>query len=168
MIAFRIGLPPRFYNHADNDGVHATNPFHKTDGDPKPQTTTMQSYDRASRDSSYLDDFVGSFENPLAEDLPPLAGGITNPLSNIDDFDINEFDDKLFETLDDMDLHDDIPDIGEDLLVKPPKSLPKALAASRVPPPAPSRRPERKLSQQQFDKIWEDICATIPENTDAS
>ena len=118
---------------------------------------------RDSRDSALLD-----YVNPLAEDLPPLTSGVENPLGNIPDYDMNlvtdidEFDDQLFETLAEMEVQDEITDLSAG---GPSKASSFADRPQSKPVPG-SRKTERRMSQQEFDKIWDDICATIPDGSE--
>lgn len=131
-----------------------------------------QSNDRTSRDSARLscdsarmsrDSAI--FDNPLAgieDDLPPISTGVSNPLVDFtspDDLNMDDFDDHLFDALDQIELHDEEPDIGEDLEMRPrPPPL------SQAPSHATARKPPvtRGLSQQEFDQMWDDICSTLP------
>ena len=122
---------------------------------------------RDSRDSALLE-----YGNPIAEeDLPPLTSGVENPLENIPDYDMNlvtdidEFDDQLFETLAEMEVQDEISDLN----VVGQKATSVVDRPQIKPVSAPgSRKTERRLSQQEFDKIWDDICATIPDGSELS
>ncbi len=97
----------------------------------------------------------------MEDELPPLATGVSNPLvdyTNFDDLDMDDFDDQLFEALDQFELNDEEPDIGEDL-----EMIPQATSSQRAPQAAARRPPAaRRMSQQEFDRMWDDICSTLP------
>ena len=125
---------------------------------------------RDSRDSTLLE-----YDNPIAEedlDLPPLTSGVENPLDNIPDSDVNlvtdidEFDDQLFETLAEMEVQDEISDLNVVGQQRATSAVDRPQIKT-VPVPG-SRKTERRMSQQEFDKIWDDICATIPDGSELS
>ncbi len=116
IVYYTTGLPPRFYPEDTTNGKVPPPPSYDdvTSGQPLGNP-------RGSRGSAFLE---GRFENPLAsieEDaLPPLTRGVSNPLNdytNFDDIDDEDFDDHLFDALDQIELNDEEPDIGEDLEV---------------------------------------------------
>ena len=191
-----IGQPSR----SDDSGVDftpsptspsSTDPFAKFE-DPEPPKVAASasmaaavarlSYDssRDSRDSTFIDQFDGSFTNPLSmdEDLSPLTSGVENPLGDMSDrsamadFNIDEFEfnDKLFETLDEMELRDELPEMQSESIqrsaiggvpVLPPP--PQFKAAGPAPSRSRGKQPERRLSQKEFDTIWDNISSTIPD-----
>lgn len=153
------------------------NPFFAHDSTP--QATARLSYGstRDSRDSALLGEEGPSFTNPLADDFYPITSGVENPLSNIDDvdFSLDDLDDKLFDAVDDMDLEDQVPDLGrkespkQRPLARPIPKPRKAPTTNRpIPAVAPRKKPVQRLSQQEFDKIWDDICSNLPDDTEFS
>jgi len=169
----------------------STDPFAKFEEPEPPKVTASSSmtaavarlsYDssRDSRDSTFIDQFDdGSFTNHLSieEELSPLTSGVENPLGDMSgrgamgDFNIDEFDDKLFETLDEMELQDKLPEMQSEpiqrnttgevpVLLPPPQFKAAGPAASRPR----GKQPERRLSQKEFDTIWDNICSTLPDS----
>ena len=152
---------------------------------PQPkQNTSRLSYgsSRDSRDSTFME------ENPLAvaDELSPLTSGVENPLTDEDmDFgvtNIDDFDDQLFDTLAEMELHNEVSHLSgrgrpkskvESASGGRPASKVWSVSEGRPESKVGSasgrgRKVERGLSQQEFDQIWDNICATIPDSNEFS
>ena len=156
----------------------STNPFAATASPPTATAVGRLSFgsSRESRDSTFIDQFDGSFTNPLSveEDLPPLTSGVENPLGNMSamgQFNIEEFDDNIFQTLEEVQLQDKLPEMQSEskqqqptgdipILPPPPQFKGTTSGASRPR----GKQPERSLSQKEFDAIWDNICSNMPES----
>ena len=115
--------------------------------------------------------------------LPPVAG---NPLSDVSNptglnFDVDLLDDRLFDTLAQLDIQDGSGgnEMKKDLARKgqvsaddefefsSPQPLPSFADAGSGVGASGGRKKQtqkltQKLSQQDFDNLWDGICATLP------
>ena len=112
---------------------------------------------------NFLPPLIGAGPSAIngTANLSPIAG---NPAGNVSglDMDLDLLDDRLFDTLAQLDIEGH--DGGKQDLV--------AAKDQRPPPPPPAasgttalgRQPmkQKRLSKQEFDNLWDGICATIP------
>ena len=103
-----------------------------------------------------------------------MTSGVENPLGNMSamgEFNIEEFDDNIFQTLEELQLQDKLPEMQSEskqqqpmgdipILPPPPQFKGAAPGASRPR----EKQPERSLSQKEFDAIWDNICSNMPES----
>lgn len=125
---------------------------------------------RDSRDSALIDlhgNFLGSFEeeeNLYDDTLSPLMAGVNNPIGNesfnvpegaedLINFDIDKLGDSFFEKLDQLGAGDS---------ESPSSGAMGTGESSSYQPRGRPKPPEKRLSQQQFDQIWDNIFSTLP------
>ena len=107
-----------------------------------------------------------------ASTIPNPVGDPSNP--NAVNFDLDLLDDRLFDTLAQLDVQDSAEN-KEDLGTKgqttaknkfdfsSPHTLPPSFASSTGATASGSHRTKTKpLSQKDFDNLWEGICASMP------
>ena len=122
---------------------------------------------RDSRDSALIN-LHGNFLDSLDEEehiyddtLSPLMTGVNNPLGNesfnvpegaedLINLDIDKLGDSFFEKLD---------QIGSE---SPSSAAVGTGDSSSYQPRVRPQPPEKRLSQQQFDQIWDNIFSTLP------
>ena len=123
---------------------------------------------RDSRDSAVVNQITeGSFSNPLAMD-EFLPQGVSNPLGNIEDddldFKITDIDDELLDTVDEMDQHGK----GTPSHKSPTTGQLGTQPSVVRPRPAPKKKPplDSRLSQDEIDNMWDEISANMPTFSD--
>ena len=98
-------------------------------------------------------------DNPLAD--THVTGDLADP-----NFDADLLDDRLFDTLAQLDIQDggtgQEKAAGNDQAgTHKSMSLSPAVDVSSGKPPSLKKQP-KLLSQQEFDNLWDGICATLP------
>lgn len=127
---------------------------------------------RDSRDSALInlqDNLLGSFdegeEYVYDGTLSPLMTGVNNPMGNesfnipdgaedLINFDIDKLGDSFFEKLDKLEEGGSPPASSLDATGTGETT---SYTARERPKP-----PEKRLSQQQFDQLWDNIFSTLP------
>lgn len=103
---------------------------------------------------------VGQSTNGMPT-IPPLAGNPIGDVSNSDglDFDVDLMDDRLFDTLAQLDVQDG-NEKKQDLTAKSGPQPPPSFASTATS--GGQQKQPKPLTQQDFDKMWDGIYSTMP------
>ena len=113
---------------------------------------------------------VQTMDLPSSTDPPLLPSGVQNTLANDSNqqgtgFDVDLEDERLFETLAELELQED-RDRERSTGGSHPNTLGSFAPTSSVTSALGVQKSElpTKLTQKEFDDLWNDICATLPQD----